>query len=109
VRVEDYLDNPQDIEATAAEASRALRSGFVTAFAVPGDGHEEVVVVAEHAAGAGRVEAEPVREAIRAAVSRRHALPVADVKLVAAGVIPRTTSGKLARQACRAKYLNGTL
>jgi fatty-acyl-CoA synthase len=28
---------------------------------------------------------------------------------VAAGVIPRTTSGKLARQACRALYLNGEL
>jgi acyl-CoA synthetase (AMP-forming)/AMP-acid ligase II len=34
-------------------------------------------------------------------------LPVADVRLVAAGAIPRTTSGKLARQACRAQYLNG--
>jgi acyl-CoA synthetase (AMP-forming)/AMP-acid ligase II len=28
---------------------------------------------------------------------------------VAAGVIPRTTSGKLARQACRAQYLSGEL
>ena len=32
-------------------------------------------------------------EAIRAAVSRRHALPIADVQMVAAGAIPRTTSG----------------
>ena len=29
--------------------------------------------------------------------------------LVPAGVIPRTTSGKLARRACRAQYLNGEL
>jgi acyl-CoA synthetase (AMP-forming)/AMP-acid ligase II len=36
-------------------------------------------------------------------------LLTADVLLVAAGVIPRTTSGKLARQACRAQYLNGEL
>ena len=36
-------------------------------------------------------------------------LPVADVKLVAAGAIPRTTSGKLARLACRAEYLSGEL
>jgi hypothetical protein len=42
-------------------------------------------------------------------VSRRHSLPLADVLLVAAGVIPRTTSGKLARQACRALYLSGEL
>ena len=100
---------PQDVEATVAEASKAVRAGFVAAFSVPGDGREEVVIVAERAMGAGRVDAEPVREAIRAAVSRRHALPIMDVKLVAAGVIPRTTSGKLARRACRARYLDGTL
>jgi acyl-CoA synthetase (AMP-forming)/AMP-acid ligase II len=29
------------------------------------------------------------------------------VRLVAAGAIPRTTSGKLARNACRAEYLEG--
>jgi fatty-acyl-CoA synthase len=32
---------------------------------------------------------------------------VADVALVPAGSIPRTTSGKLARRACRAAYLAG--
>jgi acyl-CoA synthetase (AMP-forming)/AMP-acid ligase II len=100
---------PQDIEATVSEASRAVRSGFVAAFSVPGVGREEVVIVAERAPGAGRADAAPIAETIRAAVSRRHAIPLADVKLVAAGVIPRTTSGKLARQACRARYLDGTL
>ncbi|MGE4365671.1 MAG: fatty acyl-AMP ligase [Mycolicibacterium sp.] len=100
---------PQDIEATAADASPSVRSGFVAAFSVPGDGREEAVIVAERAPGAGRAEAAPIQEAIRAAVSRCHALPVKEVKLVAAGVIPRTTSGKLARQACRAAYLNGEL
>jgi acyl-CoA synthetase (AMP-forming)/AMP-acid ligase II len=34
---------------------------------------------------------------------------VYDIRLVAAGVIPRTTSGKLARRACRAEYIAGTL
>ncbi|MCB0947996.1 MAG: AMP-binding protein [Mycobacterium sp.] len=100
---------PQDIEATVAEASNAVRAGFVAAFSIPGDGREEVVVIAERAVGAGRSEAGPIQEAIRAAVSRRHTVPVSEVKLVAAGVIPRTTSGKLARRACRAKYLDGLL
>ena len=95
---------PQDLEATASEASPAVRSGFLAAFSVPGEGDtgERVVIVAERAAGAGRADQAPIAEAIRAAISRRHALPVADVRLVAAGVIPRTTSGKLARGACRA-------
>ena len=46
-------------------------------------------------------------DAVRAAVSRQHQVRVADVRMVAAGVIPRTTSGKLARNACRAEYLAG--
>lgn len=99
----------QDVEATVAEASQAVRPGFVAAFSVPGNGREEVAIVAERAVGAGRAEAAPIQEAIRAAVSRVHALPVAEVKLVAAGVIPRTTSGKLARRACREKFLEGAL
>ena len=51
----------------------------------------------------------PAVEAIRAAVSNRHGLSAADVKFVPAGAIPRTTSGKLARRACRAQYLAGEL
>jgi fatty-acyl-CoA synthase len=109
---------PQDIEATTAEASSAVRSGYVAAFSVPAnqvpgapadEAGERVVIVAERAAGAGRADLQPVIDAIRAAVSRRHGLPLSDVLLVAAGVIPRTTSGKLARRACRAQYLNGEL
>jgi len=99
---------PQDIEATAAAASDAVRAGYVAAFPVPAEeGGEKVVIIAERAPGKGKVDPEPIREAIRAAVSRNHAVPVADVRLVAAGAIPRTTSGKLARRACRAEYLEG--
>jgi acyl-CoA synthetase (AMP-forming)/AMP-acid ligase II len=109
---------PQDIEATTAAASAQVRSGYVVAFSVPasempgpapvGTG-ERLVIVAERAPGAGRADPQPVLDAVRAAVSRRHGLPVADVRLVAAGAIPRTTSGKLARRSCRAEYLSGAL
>jgi fatty-acyl-CoA synthase len=110
---------PQDIEWTAAQASDAVRPGYAAAFAVPanelpgaadpGDTSDRLVIVAERAARAGRVDPELVAVAIRAAVSRIHNLPVADVRLVAAGAIPRTTSGKLARRACREEYLDGSL
>ena len=40
-------------------------------------------------------------------MAREHQIRVADFRLVAAGAIPRTTSGKLARTACRAEYLDG--
>ncbi|WP_428342314.1 fatty acyl-AMP ligase [Mycobacterium sp.] len=109
---------PQDVEATTAEASPKVRSGYVAAFSVPANEvpgaaadevGERVVIAAERAPGAGRGDLQPVIDDIRAAVSRRHSLPLADVLLVAAGVIPRTTSGKLARQAARALYLKGDL
>lgn len=102
---------PQDIEATAAEASPMVRRGYVTAFSVPADGESGavVVIIAERAAGTSRDDPQPAIEAIKAAVSRRHGLTVSDVRLLPAGAIPRTTSGKLARLACRAQYLGGTL
>lgn len=98
---------PQDIEATVSAASDGIRSGYVTAFAVPGDSGEQLVVIAERAPGSGRDLAEPIADAVRAAVSRHHHVQVADIRLVAAGRIPRTTSGKLARSATRAAYLDG--
>jgi acyl-CoA synthetase (AMP-forming)/AMP-acid ligase II len=105
---------PTDIETTVSEASPAIRTGYVAAFSVPADAvdspgstGEQVVVIAERAAGAGRTDPEQVAEIVRAAVSRGHHIRIADLKLVAAGAIPRTTSGKLARSACRAEYLAG--
>ncbi len=105
---------PHDIEATVAEASPIVRRGYVTAFAVPGNGlpedpGEKLVVIAERAAGTSRADPAPAIEAIRDSVLRRHGVPVSDVRFLSAGAIPRTTSGKLARRACRAHYLSGTL
>lgn len=68
-----------------------------------------VVVVAERAAGTSRQDPQPAIESIRAAAAQRHGLNVSDVRLLPAGAIPRTTSGKLARRTCRAEYLGGTL
>lgn len=109
---------PQDIEATTAEASPLVRRGYVTAFAVPaaelpgsvGDAPgSRLVIVAERAPRTARADPEQAIEAIRTAVSNRHGLSVAEVLFLPAGAIPRTTSGKLARLACRAQYLGGEL
>ncbi len=121
VRVAGRNHYPQDLEATVAAASPMVRRGYVTAFAVPA--HEpgveagveagvdsgRLVIVAERSAGTSRDDPRPALEAIRAAVSDRHGVAVSDVRFLPAGAIPRTTSGKLARRACRSEYLGGTL
>jgi fatty-acyl-CoA synthase len=84
-----------------------VRRGYAAAFTVPCGTVEQLVVVAERASGTRRADPAPAVEAIRNALSRRHRLAVADVRIVPAGAIPRTTSGKLARRACRAAYLDG--
>ena len=115
VTVDGRNHYPHDIEATVADASPMVRRGYVAAFAVPAgdalsDGPgQRLVIVAERAAGTSRADPQPAIEAIRAAVSHRHGVPVSDVRFLPAGAIPRTTSGKLARRACRAQYLSGTL
>jgi acyl-CoA synthetase (AMP-forming)/AMP-acid ligase II len=98
---------PQDLEATVQEAVPAIRSGRVAAFAVPVPAGEAVVVVAElppKAEAAG--EAAHVMRAVTANV---HSVRVHDVVLVRPGAIPRTTSGKVVRTACRTAYLQGDL
>jgi fatty acid CoA ligase FadD32 len=120
---------PQDLEESAQEASRALRTGYVAAFSVPtnqlpesvfenphaglkydaDDTSEQLVIVAERAAGAHKLDYQPIADDIRAAIAVRHGVTVRDVLLVTAGSVPRTSSGKIGRRACRAAYLDGTL
>jgi len=100
---------PQDIETTAADAAPLVRRGYVAAFTAPRDDDAELVIIAERAAGTARSDPAPAIEAIRAAVAARHGLTVAVIGFLPAGAIPRTTSGKLARRACRTQYLDGSL
>ncbi|WP_396912315.1 long-chain-fatty-acid--AMP ligase FadD32 [Mycolicibacterium sp.] len=120
---------PQDLEYSAQEASKAVRTGYVAAFSVPAnqlpdevfdnahsglhrdpdDSSEQLVIVAERAPGAHKLEVGPITDDIRAAIAVRHGVTVRDVLLTAAGAIPRTSSGKIGRRACRSAYLDGTL
>lgn len=94
---------PQHVEVTAADASAIVRRGYVAAFS-----DTNLVVIAERAAGTARADPAPALDAVRTAVESQYSVAQVDVRLVPAGAIPRTTSGKLARRACRADYLAGT-
>lgn len=120
---------PQDLEYSAQEATKALRTGFVAAFSVPAnqlpdevfeDAHaglkrnpddtsEQLVIVGERAPGAHKLDMAPIADDIRAAIAVRHGVTVRDVLLTPAGAIPRTSSGKIGRRACRSAYLDGSL
>ncbi|MBN7299468.1 fatty-acid--CoA ligase, partial [Mycobacteroides abscessus subsp. abscessus] len=106
IEVDGSSHYPQDIEASVAAASPIVRRGYVTAFTVPGGG---LVIVAERASRTAKADPQEAIDAISAAVDAEYGLKPADVLLLSAGAIPRTTSGKLARRACRRHYLEGTL
>ncbi|MFK0106990.1 fatty acyl-AMP ligase [Streptomyces sp. NPDC091217] len=100
---------PQDVEATAQEAHPAVRRDRLAAFGVPGDSGERVVVVAEHtrATSLAEIDVPELGRTVRAAVSSRHGLRLADVVLVPPGAVPRTSSGKVSRALTRERYLAG--
>ena len=54
-------------------------------------------------------ELEPVFEAIRREIAAEYELPVEAIVLIKAGSIPKTSSGKIQRHACRQEFLDGTL
>src|SRR6185295_5917103 len=47
--------------------------------------------------------------AVREAVAEQHEVQVYAVSLIKTGTIPKTSSGKLQRRACRARFLAGSL
>lgn len=99
---------PQDIEHTVQESHAGLRPACGAAFSVEAGGEERLVVVQElEADGAG--ESGEIFEAIRRAVAEEYEAPVYSIALIKYGTIPMTSSGKIQRRACRARYLEGGL
>lgn len=98
---------PQDVEATVERASEAVRPGGSCAFSID-LGDERLVVVAEVRDGEPEVHEEAL-DRIRAAVAREHSVSVGMLALVAQGGLPKTSSGKLQRNATREALFSGAL
>ncbi len=100
---------PQEIEAAAAEAP-GVRKGCVAAFGVldPQTGTERLVVVAETRAAAPD-EMRKIEEEIVKKVDAVLGIPPDKVLLVEPQSVPKTSSGKIRRNATRTLYLNGRL
>jgi 8-amino-7-oxononanoate synthase/acyl carrier protein len=99
---------PQDIEMTVERASERIQPHAVAAFAVDMAGRERLIIVAE-VERTRRNDWSAVIVAVRKAVTAEHELPPDAVVLVRFGSIPKTSSGKIQRHACRDDFLNGSL
>ena len=101
---------PQDIERTVEHCHPALAPAGTAAFSVDVSGGERLVVVAEiERTQLRRLDAADVFAAIRQAVSDEHGLAVRAIVLLQPKRLPKTSSGKVRRRACRAAFLAGEL
>jgi acyl-CoA synthetase (AMP-forming)/AMP-acid ligase II len=126
---------PHDIEHTVEKAHASIRTGCTAAFSVELDGEEKLVVVAEVERRLTKPRSETgtapdgsdrridkvdpgndpdrlvvfdpkeVVKVLRRAISDQHRLGLHDVVLLKPGSIPKTSSGKIQRHACRNGYL----
>ncbi len=110
-RIKDLLivygrnHSPDDIEATIQVITR----GRCVAIAVPDDGIEKLVAIAElkdrREVGEDLLQKfASVKNDVTSAISTSHGLSIADLVLVPPGSIPITTSGKVRRRACVEQY-----
>lgn len=99
---------PQDLEFTVENCDKALRRGCTAAFAVE-NGLEERLVVVQELRDSNRTGIAKIIAKIKSALFQEHGVTPHEVVLVAAGSVPKTSSGKVRRRDCRARYLSGTL
>ena len=101
---------PQDIEYTVQNSHPALRPSCGAAFTVENKGEERLVVVQEvERTWLRKIDIDEVNRAIRKAVVQEYDLQVYAIALIRTGSLPKTSSGKIQRRGCRAKFLEGSL
>jgi amino acid adenylation domain-containing protein len=98
---------PHDIELTAESAHPMLRPGCGASFSVDVSGEEQLVIVCEVDSSCSDPGA--VIDSVRQSVSQSHDLQPYAIALIKAGRVPKTSSGKIQRHACRRAYLEHDL
>lgn len=95
---------PHDIEATVQESHPSLRPGCGAAFSIPIDAEEKLVVLQE-VADHSSIDLGFIAARVGRAVTEHHEVQVYTVVLIKPGTLPKTSSGKVQRHLCRAKFL----
>ena len=99
---------PQDLEASVQGVSPDLRPGCGAAFSIEQQGEEALVIVQElqrHPAES----LESLAQQIRQVLAQTHGISPVAVALVPPASVPKTSSGKIRRRACRQAFLDGSL
>ncbi|MDD5037073.1 MAG: amino acid adenylation domain-containing protein, partial [Methylococcaceae bacterium] len=101
---------PQDIEQVLTDSLESLRPGGTAAFSVTLGDEEGLVVVAELSREAMRkADYEAIFSTMRRRLAEAAELSATELVLMQPGGVPKTSSGKLRRQACKQAYLQGSL
>jgi acyl-CoA synthetase (AMP-forming)/AMP-acid ligase II len=101
---------PQDIELTVEQSHSALRPGGGAAFSVEVENREKLVVVQEvERSYLRKLNGTEAIAAIRDAINEGHGLPIHAVLLLKTASLPKTSSGKVKRSACKTMFLNMSL
>jgi acyl-CoA synthetase (AMP-forming)/AMP-acid ligase II len=98
--------HPTDLEWTAEHAHPLIAPNSTAAFAVEGEDSEEPILLVELRGGA---DDEAALRAVRSAITSEHDCDLRAIIPMERGTIPRTTSGKARRAACRKLYESGRL
>ncbi|HEX5619320.1 MAG TPA: fatty acyl-AMP ligase [Solirubrobacteraceae bacterium] len=97
-----------DIELACERAVPQLRRGCGAAFSYDGTGREQIGVVYE-VRDDPELDADAVIRAMRQAVTSAVGAGVGGIALIPPRSIPKTSSGKVQRGVCRARFTDGTL
>ncbi|MFI8376818.1 non-ribosomal peptide synthetase [Pseudomonas helleri] len=101
---------PQDIEKVIEREVDVVRKGRVAAFAVNVNGEEGIGIAAEISRSVQKIlPADALINAIRQAVADACQQAPGVVVLLNPGALPKTSSGKLQRSACRSRLADGSL
>jgi acyl-CoA synthetase (AMP-forming)/AMP-acid ligase II len=111
--VDGHNHYPHDIELTVGTSHPAIREGFCCALSVDEGDAERLVILAEisfrqmKSQDTARTTSDEVAAAVRRAVTAEHGIAVSDVVMLRLGTLPFTSSGKIQRMECRARYQSG--
>ena len=116
---------PQDIEKTVQEITSWIRPSCVASFSIELHGEEKLIVLAEvertywsknrakdangRSTDKEMISVKDLTQSIRREVSKNHDLQVHTILLLKPGSLPKTSSGKIQRHACRAEFLADNL